>query len=94
MDDVSRFIKDNLRYVQERSGTYTLFHSNVYTGISVSRSHEGYNHFACWYIKFHGKIKQSYGVKEREEALQAGYFLFYEMLAEKMQEIKEREGKK
>jgi len=93
MDNISKEIKDNLRYMQERNGMFTLFYLNKYTGIAVVRSHEGYNHFAQWYIKVDGKIKKSYEIKEREEALQAGYFIFLDMLSDKIQEIKER-GKK
>jgi len=74
--------------MQERTGNFTLFHLNKYTGVSVVRSHEGYNHFAQWYLKVNGKIKKSYDLKEREIAMEAGYFLFYEILGDKLQEMK------
>jgi len=88
MDALSRKIQNNLRYIQERSGIFTLFYLNKYTGISIQRSHEGYNHFAQWYVKVWGKIKKSYEIKEREAALQSGYFIFYESLGDKIQEKK------
>jgi hypothetical protein len=89
MDIESKKILDNLRYMEERNGIFTLFYFNNYTGVTVTRSHEGYNHFAQWYIKLNGKIKKSYEIKERELALQAGCFLFYELVSNEILKIKE-----
>lgn len=92
MDDFSRQVRDNLRYVEKPAGNFRLFYLNRYTGITVARSHEGYNHFARWYVRLDGKIKKTYEIKNREEALETGYFMFYEMIGDKIQN-KLREGK-
>jgi len=88
MDNVSREIMKDLQYTEERCGIFTLFYKSRYTNVCVCRSHEGYNHFAQWYVKLNGKIKESMPLKERERALQAGYFVFYEQLSNQLQKIK------
>jgi chloramphenicol O-acetyltransferase len=94
MEELSKWIKENLSYVEERNGSFTLFHLNRYTGVSVVRSHEGYNKFAQWYIKVNGKIKESREISKREEALYAGYIAFYDLIADKLIEIKKERIKK
>jgi len=78
------YLWDNLKYSQEKDGIYLLLHLGKNTNIMVQRSHEGYSHFAQWFLKYNGKIKKSYEIKEKNEALQAGYFLFIELVTEKM----------
>jgi hypothetical protein len=90
MDATSKKIINNLHYMEERNGMFTLFHLNVFTGISVVRSHEGYNHFAQWYVKIDGKIKKSYEIKEREQALYAGYSYFIEKFSNCLLQVKEK----
>jgi len=89
MDKASEWIVNNLNYIEERSGIYTLFHLNKYTGISIARSHEEYNHFAQWYLKINGKIKKSFEIREKEKALREGYVSFYEMVGENILKMKE-----
>ena len=94
MEDLSKWIRENLSYMEERNGTFTLFHLNRYTGISVVRSHEGYNKFAQWYVKVNGKIRESREISKREEALYAGYLAFYDLIAEKLDRIKNERNKR
>ena len=94
MDDASKKIMENLNYVMERNGScFTLFYNNRYTNVKVVRSHEGYNHFAMWYIKVDNKIKKSFTIKERELALYEGYAVYIEMVTERLLEIKEKKNK-
>ena len=82
MDAVSRKILDSMKYAEERSGNFTLFYLNKYTGIQVARSHEGYSHFQQYYVKKDGKVKYSFAIKEREAALHAGMSLFLEKVSD------------
>jgi hypothetical protein len=82
IDEASRKIRLSLRYVEERSGTFTLFYRNVYTGVQVARSHEGYNHFAKWQVKEGGKVKFNFEIRERELALQTGIIFWQDKLAD------------
>ena len=57
-----------LRYRQHFDGSLRLLNGSADTGIMIKRSHEGYSHFACWYVTDNGKIKKDYPIREKESA--------------------------
>jgi hypothetical protein len=72
----------HLKYKMNKDGTLHLFDGLTDTGIAVKRSHEGYNHFACWYVTDNGKIKKDYPLKEKNVALSKGISLYLEKLTD------------
>jgi hypothetical protein len=47
----------------------------------IKRSHEGYSHFACWYVIDNGKIKKDYPIKEKESARAKGISIYLKKLS-------------
>jgi hypothetical protein len=93
-DEISRNLKQNLRFVEKRIGIFSLFYRSMYTGVSVERSHEGYNHFSKWYVKDNGKIKIDFGTSERELAMAAGIALWKDKLVDEILRVNERKDEK
>jgi hypothetical protein len=62
---------------------YELYYKSERTGIELVRTHEGYNHFACWQVKYKGKVKKS-GLKGKEDAVAEGEGLFWEMVGSRI----------
>lgn len=54
--------------------------------ILVERSHEGYNHFSKWYVKYNGKIKSDKETKNL--AMEYAIVLFWEEVGTKILESK------
>ena len=70
-----------LCYRQHFDGSLRLLNGSADTGIMIKRSHEGYSHFARWYVIDSGKIKKDYPVKEKESALAKGISIYLEKLS-------------
>ena len=70
-----------MEYRDCNDGNLHLFNKSIDTGIMIKRSHEGYNHFACWYVTDNGKIKKDYPIKEKEAALAKGKSVYLEKLS-------------
>jgi hypothetical protein len=75
-----RYDKD-LTWKEEGKFIFLLYKGKK-TKVMIERSHEGYNHFALYYIKFEGKVTGQFTVKEKEAALGAGMALFWDKVGE------------
>lgn len=58
-------MENNITWQEEKKDlVYRLIYKGKALPITVERSHEGYNHFAKWYVKNSGKIKCDKETKE------------------------------
>jgi hypothetical protein len=79
-DAASSLKNTSFKYMELRSNIFHLYHGETFTGFTLERSHEGFNHFACWLIKFNGKIKKNFPLKEKEPAMAKGISLYLEKI--------------
>jgi hypothetical protein len=70
-----------LHYQAYPDGSLHLLNGIIDTEIVIKRSHEEYNHFACWYVTDGGKIKKDYPLKEKDAALAKGMSLHLDKLS-------------
>jgi len=73
-------IGKDLEYREHSGGSLHLFVKSTDTGIIIKRSHEGYSHFACWYVIDNGKIKKNFPINEEESARVKGISIYLEKL--------------
>jgi hypothetical protein len=81
----------NLNYRKHPDGSLHLYDETTDTNIAVKRSHEGYSHFACWYVTDCGKIKKDYPLKEKSSAIAKGISIYLEKLSNEV--LKKTGGK-
>jgi hypothetical protein len=72
---------EDLKWKEDGKYIFLLYKRRK-TKVMIERNHEGYNHFASYYIKFDGKIVGQFAVKEKEAALASGMVLFWDKVGE------------